>query len=64
LLQALSIQNFLQGAAKPTFSVRLVYLKFMQAFSELLNVPCPFCYVFFLVPCFLFSFLFLPQGED
>jgi hypothetical protein len=67
LLQALSTQSFLRGSTKPTFSVKLVYLKFTQVpapppFSGSLNVPCPFCYVFFSVPCFLFSFLFFSWG--
>jgi hypothetical protein len=60
LLQALSTQSLLGGAAKLNFSVRLVYLKFSWGLpfphSPELQAPCPFRYMSFSVPCFLFSF--------
>jgi hypothetical protein len=72
LLQALSTQSSLGGAANPTFSDRLVYLKFVWVpdpppFSGTLKVLCPFCYCPFQFLVFYSIFfpragLYCPEG--
>jgi hypothetical protein len=71
LLQAFPLQVCWAGATTPSFSGQLIYLQFHEGLpfppSSVLRVPCPLCYVSFVVVYYsvwFFSLFSLGGGQS